>query len=214
MLAFRNLWMGVEGRVVGYSKSTIRNQVYVNVVGGRHRYEQWGWRSREIKPQTSSDLAYIVPRYPRSYNTNQENCETRKGIENPSCLAMRWIGQIAQTSMLVDDLLDCLRLPSLAPMHRLCWHLFLSYQNRFWSGKKKRIRTEEREESMASVVGEREVDLTKLSLEQLSQLKTQLQEVSCRHVCRCLWMVAGWLSSYKEKAAMVMFFVMMMMMME
>jgi hypothetical protein len=31
---------------------------------------------------------------------------------------------------------------------------------------------------MASVVGEREIDLGKLSLEQLSQLKDQLQEVS------------------------------------
>lgn len=30
---------------------------------------------------------------------------------------------------------------------------------------------------MASVVGEREVDLSKLSLEQLNQLKTQLSEV-------------------------------------
>lgn len=36
---------------------------------------------------------------------------------------------------------------------------------------------------MASVVGEREIDLTKLSLEQLNQLKTQLSEVCMYIVC-------------------------------
>lgn len=38
---------------------------------------------------------------------------------------------------------------------------------------------------MASVVGEREIDLSKLSLEQLNQLKTQLAEVRTDVFCVC-----------------------------